>query len=67
MGVKSTALIIFGFGGLGTIMALVVEQLYVQGIVVDEMVTGTITITDVMVAIILLFMLTGVVIAAMRG
>ena len=66
MGRGSTALIVFGFGGLGVLLAFIVERLYTAGIVVDELIGPASTITELQAIIVVVFMLLGVVIAATR-
>jgi len=66
MGRGSTALIVFGFGGLGVLLAFIVERLYTAGIVVDELMGPASTITELQAIIVVVFMLLGVVIAATR-
>jgi hypothetical protein len=66
MGKESTALIVFGFGGLGVLLAFIVERLYTAGIVIDELLGPASTITELQAIIVVVFMLLGVVIAATR-
>jgi hypothetical protein len=66
MSKESTALIVFGFGGLGVLLAFIVERLYTAGIVVDELMGPASTITELQAIIVVVFMLLGVVIAATR-
>lgn len=63
---EGTALIVFGFGGLGVLLAFIVERLYTEGIVVDELLGPASTITELQAIIIIVFILLGVVIAATR-
>lgn len=66
MGRENTALIVFGFGGLGILLAFIVERLYTAGIVIDELLGPASTITELQAIIVVVFMLLGVVIAATR-
>ena len=59
-------LLVFGSGMIGIIFAGILKALYDRGIVIDEMITGSITITDVMGITILLWLLIGVMIAVLR-
>ena len=61
-----TAVIPFVFGILGVIFSMILKTLYDDGIVVDEMITGTITISDLMMMVVVLFFVVGVIIAATR-
>jgi len=60
------ALIILVMGALGIIFAAITKHLNDTGILIDEFITGTITITDVMIVIILVFFVCGVILAALR-
>jgi len=53
------------FGGI--IIAFIEYALYTNGILIDEYVTGTITIGDVMAVTIIMFALIGVVIAVAKS
>lgn len=66
MGRENIALIVFGFGGLGVLLAFIVERLYTAGIVIDELLGPASTITELQAIIVVVFMLLGVVIAATR-
>jgi len=57
---------ILGFGMLGVIFAGILKALYDNGIVVDEMITGSITITDLMTFLVLVWTIIGVMIALLR-
>lgn len=58
--------IVFICGMVGVILAFIVYGLYSEGIIVDEYITGTISITDVMSFIILAWSIIGVVLAAIK-
>lgn len=60
------ALIIMVMGAMGIIFAAVTKHLNDSGILIDEFITGSITITDVMTVIILVFFSCGVILAALR-
>lgn len=59
-------IIVLIFGVLGIIVAMIVNTLNTSGTVINEFVTGTITITDLIAGIIILFLIIGVVIAAVK-
>lgn len=60
------AVIVIGMTGLGIIMAYILETMNAKGILIDEMVTGSITINDLMMVVIFFFMLTGVIWGAIK-
>jgi hypothetical protein len=53
-------------GGSGIIFAFIVEQLNSNGVLVDEFITGSITISDVMVMIVILWLLVGIILEVSR-
>ena len=59
-------LIVIVFGILGIVVAMIIYNLNVQGILVPEFLTGSITITQVMAGIIILFIIGGIVVAAIK-
>ena len=61
-----TIAIVFSMGGLGIILAYVLGELNTKGILIDEMITGSITITDVQTFLILFFMLCGLIMVAIK-
>jgi hypothetical protein len=58
---------IFGFGFFGIIMAAIAKVANDEGVIIDEFITGSITITDLMAIIIIIFLLAGVVVAVVRS
>ena len=56
--------VIFGFGLLGVLMAIIEYYLYTNGIILDEMITGSITLLNVQTFTVIFFQLVGVVVAA---
>ena len=59
-------LIVIVFGILGIVVAMIVKTLNDQSILVPEYLTGSITITQLMAGIIILFIIGGIVIAATK-
>lgn len=57
-------IIVFTCGMIGIILAFIVYYLYSNGIVIDEYVTGTITIENVMALVIIVWSAIGVVLGA---
>jgi hypothetical protein len=55
---------VFGFVMIGLIISVIVYLLYSQGIVFDELITGTITIEEVMAVIITIMGIFGVIFSA---
>ena len=51
----------------GIVIAFIEHALYTSGILIDEYVTGTITIGDIMIITIIMFALIGVVIAVAKN
>lgn len=58
--------IVLIFGVLGLVLSMIVKNLYDSGTVVDEFITGTITITEVQAGIIVLFLIFGIVLSAVK-
>lgn len=61
------AITTLGCGLIGVILAVLAGLMYSGGIIVDEFVSGTITLADVQAAIIIVWMLIGVVLAAVSN
>jgi len=53
-------------GTIGVIFAMILKVLYDRGIIIDEVISDTITLSDLMLATILVFFVFGVVIAALQ-
>ena len=53
------------FGLLGIIIAAVIYTMNANGILLDEFITGTISVTDVMTVTVIVFSICGVIIAAL--
>lgn len=54
------------FGFIGIILAAIEYTLYTEGILIDEFVTGSVTITDVMAFTVIAVLIFGVFIAVAR-
>jgi hypothetical protein len=54
---------VFACGCIGVIMAMILQAMYDRGIVVDEFVTGTIQLWEVMALVIIVWLLIGVLVA----
>ena len=54
------------FGVLGICNAMILWNLWHEGIIIDEMITGTITINDLMTIVVVLWFIVGVVLAAVK-
>ena len=61
-----TGIIVFCFIMAGVIMAAILETLYTNGIMIDEFITGTITISDLMAMTIIIWLLVGVIVAVAK-
>lgn len=59
------ACVIFG-GMAGTIFAFIIKALYDKGILIDEFITGTITIADLMVMTVIVWVLLGIILEVSR-
>jgi len=59
-------IIVLAFGILGFVVAMIMKTLNDNKIIVNEYLTGTITITTLMSGIIVLFLIVGIVVAATR-
>jgi len=53
-------------GILGIVSAMIVKTMYVRGHVIDEMITGTITIGDLQFVVFFAWLLIGIMIGALR-
>ena len=51
---------------LGIVNAMIIKQLYMRGIIIDEMITGTITISDLMFFVFFIWVLIGILLGALR-
>jgi hypothetical protein len=61
-----TIAIVFSMGGLGIILAYILGELNSKGILIDEMITGSISITDVQTFLILVFIICGLIMVAIK-
>ena len=61
-----SGILVFGMGSLGVIFAFLVGVLYEEGIIVDELITGTISLTDVQIFIIILFIVFSLIMGALN-
>ena len=61
-----TLVIVLVFGVIGVIVAMLARTMYVREVILDEFITGSITITDFMAGVIILFLVIGVVVAAVK-
>ena len=57
---------VFGCGMIGVILSMITYEMNTRGLLIDEYITGTILITDVMAVIIIMFLLIGVLIAMLK-
>ena len=62
----SSALVVILFGLGGIITAGLEETLYNRGVMIDEFISGTISIADLMAITILIWILLGIVIAVIK-
>lgn len=53
-------------GVIGIIMAMILKTLYDDGIIIDEAIAGTITITDLMTIVVVIWLIGGILIAAFK-
>ena len=53
-------------GVLGIVMAMILKTLYDDGIIIDEVISGTITITDLMAVVVVIWLVGGIFIAAIK-
>lgn len=61
------AVTIFGFSGLGLLLAFIVERLYTNGVIIDELMGSVSTISEVQALIVIVFLVLGVVVAAVKA
>ena len=59
-------MIVFIVGCLGVSLAFIEYFPYGRGVLLDELVTGTVTISNLMSCTVILFLLVGLVLAALR-
>jgi hypothetical protein len=59
-------MIVVIMGCLGVILAFIEYVLYSRGILRDEIVTGSVTISNLMACTVILFLLVGMVLASLR-
>jgi len=59
-------LLVLVFGLLGFVMSMIVKTLYDNGIIIQEYLTGSITLVQVQVGCIVLFLILGIVVVATR-
>lgn len=59
-------LIVMVMGALGVIMAYIFYTMNENGVIIDEMITGSVTISDVMAATIIFFILVGLILGVRR-
>ena len=62
-----TLVIVLVCGVLGVIVAMLTKVLYDNGIVVDEFITGSVSLFDSQIFTIIIFLIVGVVIAVLRS
>jgi len=62
--VSALVVMLFGLGGI--ITAGLEEALYDKGILIDEFITGSITIADLMTITVILWILVGMIVAVMK-
>ena len=60
-------LIAMGVGFVGIILAAIEKILYDSGTIIDEFITGSITIENLMAITIIMFLLIGVILATVRS
>ena len=59
-------LIILTCAIIGIVMAMITQTMYNEGILVDKLITSTITITDLMFAIVFLWIIVGILLGVSR-
>ena len=59
--------VVAGFGFLGMCLAVILGYLNDQGILVDEYLTGSITLPDLQICVIIIALLVGVVVAILTS
>ena len=53
-------------GVLGIINAMIFKTLYDEGIIIDAFIAGTITITDLMTIVVVMWFVVGIILAAVK-
>lgn len=66
MTAQDSAVTVIGVGAIGIFVAYIFYHLYTERIWVDEYVTELTSITEIMAVIVMVFILVGVLLAAMR-
>jgi len=61
-----TMVIVVVCGILGVVSAMIVKTMYIRGHVIDEMITGTITIGDLQFVVFLAWLLIGIMMGALQ-
>lgn len=51
---------------VGFVLAMIIKTMYDNGVIFDELISGGITVTDVMLVVTMLWMLIGVIISVLR-
>jgi hypothetical protein len=59
--------VVAGFGFLGMVLAVILGYLNDQGILIDEYLTGSITLPDLQICVIIIALLVGVVVAILTS
>ena len=62
-----TGLCVVGGGSAGIIFAFILERLYNAGILIDEFITGSITIADLMAVTVILWLIIGIILEVTRS
>ena len=52
---------------MGVISAMIVNTMYVRGQIIDELITGTITISDLMFVVFFAWLLMGIIIGVLKS
>lgn len=59
-------IVLISFAG-GIVLAFIEERLYNDGVVIDEFIAGSITISELMALTVVIFVLFGIVVAAIKS
>lgn len=59
--------IVLIFGVLGVICAMIIYELDARGILIDEFITSSITVTDLQAFVIIVWLIVGVLVAAIKS
>lgn len=59
--------LIVGCGLVGVLFAAIEQIMYEQGVIVDEFISGSIALPDLMAITIIIFLLVGVILAAVKS